>query len=400
MTLDLDIVAAQIDGMAESLKAKNAARKTRLHCAVDTMHSVADEFDRLKRKIDTSKTTWLVAGIKEQIDRCRSAIPCPKDYMVLASDGSHIDVDRHQSAHCFLINIGVVQLRYGQNPEALLSSSPQLYYKDDEVVVSSSNGMQYPVEGPLLGVKRTVEECRLLVEKALEIEHDLPALALLDGSLILWGITGQAYQDFVIDEFLSKGFLKQLGKLHELSRERQLALASYISFPRSRDVVNVLRLAICPHEVVNCDSYCYGKFEGRECDAVADLLDRDLFDMLLCPGQRSAVFSSCSSMVEKHYGVHATHFFYIRLDDEVVRVEIPLWVAEDDNLIDLTQTIILDQCQLGRGYPVVLSEAHEKAVITATDREQFWALVEQILAEDRILLKSSAKQQSKRARWI
>jgi len=105
-------------------------------------------------------------------------------------------------------------------------------------------------------------------------------------------------------------------------------------------------------------------------------------------------------MVEKHYGVHATHFFYIRLDDEVVRVEIPLWVAEDDNLIDLTQTIILDQCQLGRGYPVVLSEAHEKAVITAADREQFWALVEQILAEDRILLKSSAKQQSKRARWI
>jgi hypothetical protein len=400
MALELDIVAAQIDEMAESLKAKNVQRKANLNFAMNTMHAVADEFDRLRQKIDTSKTSWLIAGIKERINKSETAISCPRDYIVLATDGSHIDVDRHHSAHCFLINIGLVQMRYGQSPEASLSSLPLLYYRDDEVMVSSSNGMQYPVEGSLLALKRTIEECRLLVEKAVEIEYDVPVLALLDGSLILWGIMGQAYQDFAIDEFLSRGFLKYLGKLHELNRKRQLALASYISFPRSRDVVNALRLAICPHELVNCDHYCPGKFEGRECDAVADLLDRDIFDILLKPGERSAVFGSCSSMVEKHYGVHATHFFYIKVNDEIARVEIPLWVAEDNNLLDLAHVMILEQCRLGLGYPVVLAEAHEKAVITAADREQFWRLVEQILAEDRTVLKSSAKQQSKRARWI
>jgi len=46
--------------------------------------------------------------------------------------------------------------------------------------------------------------------------------------------------------------------MQRLSRERPLALASYISFPRSTDVVNVLRLAICPHQIANCNLCCPG----------------------------------------------------------------------------------------------------------------------------------------------
>jgi hypothetical protein len=39
-------------------------------------------------------------------------------------------------------------------------------------------------------------------------------------------------------------------------------------------------------------------------------------------------------------------------------------------------------------------------VVNVADREQFWRLVEQVLSEDGIFLESSAKMQSKRARWI
>jgi NurA-like 5'-3' nuclease len=102
----------------------------------------------------------------------------------------------------------------------------------------------------------------------------------------------------------------------------------------------------------------------------------------------------------KHYGAQEINFFYIRLDGEVGRVEIPLWVAEDERLVELVHSTILDQCQRGLGYPVALSEAHEQAVVTGADREQFWGLVEQVLADDKMLLESSAKRQSKRARWI
>jgi len=400
VSLDLAQVVAQIEEMATSLKAREGERRAKLDFALDTLQSPAAELNQLRQKIETSKTTWLVAGLRERIDLCQPALPCPEDIIILASDGSHIDVDRHHAAHCFLINIGIAQLQYGQNPDAWLSSSPSLYFKDDEVVVSSPDGRREVIEGQLLGIKRSIEECRLLAERASWLETSLPVVALLDGSLILWSLTGRTYQDFVIHELLVDGFLKYLDKLREISRGRQLAVASYISFPRSTDVVNALRLAICPHQPVDCDHYCPGKFEGRECDAVAGLLDRDLFARLLAPGERSAIFSSRSSVVGKYYGAHEVNFFYIKLDGEVGRVEIPLWVAEDKKLVELVHSAILDQCWRGLGYPVALSEAHEKAVVTGADREQFWSLVERTLAEDRIWLESSAKQRSKRTRWV
>jgi len=400
VSLDLAQVVAQIEDLAASLKAREGERRAKLDFALKTLQSPAAELDQLRQKIETSKTTWLVAELKERIDLCQPAPSCVQDFVVLATDGSHIDVDRHHSARCFLINIGTAQLQYGQNPDAWLSSSPSLYFKDDEVVISSSDGRQVPIEGQLLGVKRSVEECRVLAERASGIETELPVVALVDGSLILWGLAGQAYPDFVIHGLLVDGFLKHLDALRGLSRERQLVVASYISFPRSTDVVNALRLAICPHQPVDCDHYCAGRFEGRECDAVAGLLDRDLFSALLAPGERSAIFGSRSSVVEKHYGVHEVNFFYIKLDGEIARVELPLWVAEDKKLVELVHSAILDQCQRGLGYPVALSEAHEKAVVTGADREQFWGLVEQTLAQDRLYLDISAKQQSKRTRWI
>ena len=400
MSLDLTRVISQIVDFAASLKSKEGERKARVEFALKTLKSSAADINGLKQKVEASKTTWLVAGPRERIDLCQPAPTCPKDFIVLASDGSHIDVDHHQSAHCFLINIGMAQLQYGRNSDARLSGSPFLHFKDDEMVIVSPDGQQAPIEGQLLGVKRGVEECRMLAERAGELKTDLPIVALLDGSLILWGLTGQTYHDFVVRELLVDGFLKCLNQLMVLSRNRKLAVASYISFSRSTEVVNLLRLAICPHQPVDCDRYCPGRFGGRECDAVAGLLDRDLFARLLDPGERSAIFNNRSSVVTKYYGDQEVKFFYLRLDREVARVEIPLWVADDEKLVELVHATVLDQCQRGLGYPVSLSEAHEQAVVTGADREQFWGLVEQVLADDRVWLESSAKRQSKRARWI
>jgi hypothetical protein len=400
MSLDLNRVIGQIVDFAAGLKTWEKEKKSRLDFALKTLKSSVVEFDELKQKVERSKTTWLVAGPRERVDLCQPAPPCPEDFIVLASDGSHIDVDHHQSAHCFLINIGMTQLQYGRSPDAQLLGFPFLYFKDDEVVIVSPDGQQTPIEGQLLGVKRGVEECRMLAERADELKTELPIVALLDGSLILWGLTGQTYHDFVVRELLVDGFLKYLNRLMALGRDRKLAVASYISFSRSTEVVNLLRLAICPHQPVDCDRYCPGRFEGRKCDAVAGLLDRDLFARLLDPGERSAIFNNRSSVVTKYYGVQEVKFFYIRLDGEVARVEIPLWVADDKRLVELVHATVLDQCRRGFGYPVSLSEAHEQAVVTGADREQFWRLVEQVLADDRVWLESSAKRQSKRTRWI
>ena len=97
---------------------------------------------------------------------------------------------------------------------------------------------------------------------------------------------------------------------------------------------------------------------------------------------------------------HQVHFFYLNVDDEVARVEIPKWVADDNNLLDLTHALVIDQCQRGHGYPVALSEAHEKAVITGADRELFWQMVETFLVGEHLPTPTSAKSRSKKTRWV
>ena len=385
--------------MVATLKAGTDERQKRLNYALDVLRDKSINLDHLKKKIEGSKTTWLVAGLADGLDQHYEAPPNPEEFTVLATDGSHIDVDRHKSTRCYLINIGTAILHYGAYPSAALDSFPSLYSGDEELVIMpvGGRGREQPIEGALLGIKRSVDECHWLAKLAAELPPGSSSLALLDGSLILWGL--EAYPEFVTEALLAQGFLSYLDDIRKLNNGKRLALASYISFPRSTDVVNVLRLALCPYDPADCDRYCPTN-EKRDCDAVAGVQDRELFANLLGQGERSAIFISQSSVVRQHYGEHWVYFFYLKLDDEIARVEIPQWVATNENLLNLVHTLVLDQCQRGNGYPVALSEAHEQAVVTGADRENFWRLVELSLIDEHLPSLSSAKSQSKRMRWI
>jgi len=389
--------------MVARLKAGGEERRERLQNALDVLQDKSLDPESLSKKIEASKgkTTWLVAGLVDGLSPHYKAPPLPPEFSILATDGSNIDVDRHKSTRCYLINIGSVTLRYGAQPEALLDSSPSLYFGDEDLVIApdGAKGREQPVEGALLGIKRGVDECRELARLAAELPKESLALALLDGSLILWGLAGKVYPDFVIEVLLNKGFLRCLEEIRKLNKDRRLALASYISFPRSTDVVNALRIALCPHQIIDTDRLCK-ECESRDCDKVDGVRDRELFASILAPGERSALFTSQSSIVEKHYGGQWVYFFYIRVDDEIARVEIPQWVARDENLLELTHALVLDQCRRGQGYPVALSEAHEQAVVTGVDRETFWQLVESLMVDEKMPSPTSAKSFSKRTRWV
>ncbi len=403
MSLDLTKIAAQVEGMAAHLKAGIEQRQQHLQQALDIISDKAIDLDGLKKKIALSKTTWLVADLVEGLNQHYKPPSAPAEFTVLATDGSHIDIDRHRSTRCYLINIGGVMLSYGTSPGAVLDSYPRLYSEDEELIISppGGSGREQPVEGVLLGIKRGVEECRHLASMAGELPAGVSALALLDGSLILWGLASKDYPEFVVETLLGKGFLRHLEDMRSLNKDKTLAFASYISFPRSTDVVNTLRVAICPYDNPDCDRYCDNIPSGeRKCDAVAGIRDRDLFINILSDGERSSLFISQSSIVEKYYGDHRVYFFYIRVDDEIARIEIPRWVAMDENRLGLVHSLVLDQCHRGQGYPVALSEAHEQAVLTAADRDNFQHLVELSLAEEHLPITSSAKSLSKRTRWV
>jgi hypothetical protein len=398
VSLDLTKVAGQVFAMIAALRDGRAEQAKRLRFALDTLNSEAIDLDDLKRKIKAGKTTWLVADISEGLNKRYPLPTAPTDFTVLAADGSHIDVDRHQSTRCYLINIGSAVLRYGSHPDATLTSTPRLYSDEkDLAIVPPGGGREQLVEGTILGAKRSVEECKALAGLVAGLAPETIALALLDGTLILWGL--EPYPDFVTDVLLHQGLLRCLDAMKKLNQDHRLALASYISFPRSTDVVNVLRVVVCPGNVPDCDKQCPpGK--KRDCDGVAGVRDRDLFMSLLENGERSALFISPSKIVGEHYGEHRVYFFYLRVGDEIARIEIPQWVAENTDLLTLTHSLIYDQCKRGHGYPVILSEAHEQAVVTGADRENFRQLVESTLIEEHLPTPSSGKSASKRTRWV
>jgi hypothetical protein len=398
MSLDLTAVAAQVIAMIAGFKDRRAEDVKHLQYALETLNSPAIDLEDLKKKIKAAKTTWLVAEIVEGLNQRYPLPPLPPDFTVIAADGSHIDVDRHQSTRCYLINIGAVVIMYGSKPDAILTNTPQLYSDDKDLVITTpGGGREQAVEGNILGAKRSVEECKSLVALAASQPPQSATLALLDGTLILWGL--EAYPDFVTDALLIKGMLKCLDNLKKLNQDRRLALASYISYPRSTDVLNALRVAVCPNDIPDCDKQCPPQKE-RDCAGLNGVLDRDIFFNLLEDGERSALFLSPSKIVKEYYGDHKVYFFYLRVGDEIARVEIPQWTAENNDLLNLTHSLVFDQCQRGNGYPVVLSEAHEQAVVTGADRENFRELVESTLTEEHIQGVTSGKSLSKRTRWV
>ena len=398
MALDLTRLVAQVGEMVSRLKSDAGERRLRLDRAQKALADYSGQAEALKNKIAASSGLGLVAGIVDGLNGHYPPPPLPDDFAVFASDGSQIDVDRHRSTRCYLVNIGSAMLRYGSAPDAALESQPHLSTREEDLVIRDpgNSAQEQVVAGPVLGLVRDVKEVERLIDLAQDLPDGLPALALVDGTLIKWGLRG--LPPFVIDQLLEGAFLKHLDQLRERSQKGPLALASYISYPGGSDVINALKVGLCPQETVNADNDC-PDCKTRECDAIARIRDLDLFGRLLQPGERTDVFWGNSIILDR-YGPHRVYFFYQDIGEEIARVEVPEWIASNSELLGLTHSLVFDQCRRGHGYPVALSEAHEKAVVTGADAENFWRLVEQEMAEEGMPLSGSAKSRSKRTRHL
>jgi hypothetical protein len=397
MPLEFSKVAAQIEDMVAKVGLEGEERRGRLVRAFK-LFAEADA-DALITKIASSDTPWPVAGITRGFNRQYDPPLCPQEFTVLATDGSNIEVDRHNSVRCYLINIGSVAILYGAEPDAQLSSEAAIFFGDDLALTDPVSGRAELIEGPLLGVKRSIAECAALADAVAKQPSARSTLAMVDGSLVLWGLSPKDYEGFMREELLDKGYLSAFDRMQRRSIDSPFALCAYTSFPRNSEFVNALRVYICGCDSVDCER-CRQEKRERECDDIDGITDGVLFGALLGAGQRSAVFSSGSKYVQKYYGEHKICFFYLKAGDEIARVEVPQWVADRDDLINMVHALALDQCRRGLGYPVALIEAHEKAVVTAADRETFRLLVERAMAEAGMDVQVSGKSRSKRTRWV
>ena len=396
MPLDFVDTAAQIEGMADELRSRREVREHRLRNALDVMRDFPLEtYEERRRRGEFGGTA---PEVKEPPATVHGLPETPYDHAVAAVDGSHIDVDRHQAARCFLINTGSVALTYGSKPGVELDGRARLYARADEMVIPDPGGMaDQRIEGAVLGAKRTAEEMLRLVEVVRSLPGDLPTLALVDGPLVMLGLIGRGYGDFVRRELVEEGFAAALEELGELASDRPLALAGYVSMPGYTEAAAALRYTVCESgaSATRCEAVAV------PCDrCVGDVQDRTIFAAMLGPGERSGLFGASSGIIRDHYRGIGIDFFYVNTGDEIARVEVPSWTSGDEAALALAHSLVVDQAQRGRGYPVALMEAHEKAVINGADRRYFTELVEQALYDRDIPVQTSEKALSKRLRWL
>ena len=404
MPLDFGQLIGQVAAMSGGLTQAARDQAERLEKALATWNEAWGDADRVRGKVEVAKTSWLLARPLEPPGTHPGAPVGEKAWRVVATDGSQIESNRHDIAPCFLVNVGEVTLDYGERPGCSITHEPLLYFAPDDMQPLYSNEYR-PVDGAVVGTVRDTHELSRLA--AMVRRSDLPGAALVDGTLILWRDESNPKGLAKLDPAdLKRRRLDAMLDLFEAGRSKGVPVVGYVSSPGGNDVINSLKVMICPEHPIDCDRCPFtpagmrpGAVHDKPCDVVDRTGDRALFARLLEPGERSPLFWSGAPVLAA-YGEHQIAFCYLNTGYEIARLEIPAWVATGADAMALAHAVALDQARRGLGYPVALAEAHEAAVVRGADREAFFALVSRRLARDGHPVLWSRKQFRKRGALV
>lgn len=385
--LELSQVVRDIGKMGAEARRRGERVASQMQTALGQARMDADAWNVARAKIAGARSSWLAAQCGEETPGSVVPLPhpAPAVYSALATDGSQIPLDRHAVAPCYLLNVGEIALHYGTGERPRLTSQATLHYKDEDIYTGGGEGDPVPLTEKIIANRRLLAESAALAKLIAE-HRERTAIALVDDPLIVWTPTGEteAAQKQVIDDFCV---------MLEAGRQARVPVAGYVSRPGHKDVVGALRLTLCE------DDCAHGPKD--RCSQLSRLTDAALFAALLpVPGDRSAVFGSNARGLALYPPEQRVRFFYLHAGAEIARVEIPQWVADDAALLDRVHVLAFDQCRKGQGYPVALSEAHERAVVRASERDAFFQLVENAFVRERLPALQTRKALAKRTRVL
>lgn len=359
---------------------RNALRLERAAAALTACHA---DWERLLERARSERTGWLVPGFSEGPATVYAPGPRPTPITVVAADGSQVYPDRHVEPTCYLLNISRIAFQYGTLERPLMESVPDFRYRREEVEALLGESIENP-SADLVSALRDGQELEALLNTAVESRiPGRPIVAMADGTLIRWMLGAVRNRD--LEERLIAQYVAALDGF----RAEGIPVCSYISMPGNTEVVNLLRLHLDEH------------VHPPEPEvSLANLPDRRVFERVLQPGERSTVFESASKIQSAYGADNLIVYFYVCVPagagQEIGRVEIPAWVAKDRALLDLVHAVVISECEKGDGYPMILSEAHERAVIRAHEKALFYELIERQMDASGLRHAGSRKQASKR----
>lgn len=329
------------------------------------------QIQHFQERVINSESSFLLPGWQGKLDSIKKINYDPKvapHYAVLAVDGSQIYPERHISGiNCFALNIGQCLLEYSQKSRVVLNCEPKVLTFDQAI---PDNEEKFSID--LVDFKREELELNSALKRAIALhqsyrQQNFPFTVLFDGSLIFWQLEGK-HPD------IKKYFLDQY--IHALDGfyQHNIPIASYISMPKSRELVNLTKIGFCRFEMANCIR-CHSIYQTFPCKDVEHVIDTQLCQKFLNEFEMTTIFQSNSKIAENYPQHLKPCFLYLNIGQEIIRLEFPQWMSQNEEYITLICKIAIDQATKGHGYSVALAEAHEQAVIKAPDREFFYHLI-------------------------
>ena len=325
-----------------------------LKVSLECFNTVAQDVTALNQSIQKvinqqGKNIRFALPGQEKITSSFSAGEIKAKCTLLAADGSQINPDPHESVLFGLLNVGIFKCNPGISSTPVEIVNTKLL--DFDEVYSTENIL----DEDTIALKRNLAERELLAELAAQIQGEV--VALTDGPLELFHAPreGRAFQA----QF--NNYLQSLRKMGESGA----ITGGYVDKPRADLVIRMLELAMISDP----------SRAGQD-RPLAGITDSQLFNEILEPGTRSAIFGIQSSSKKYYEGPLALHFFYLNVGQAshpwIARIEIPAWVAQDSVQVAHLQAILLDQCRImsNKPYPYALHRAHEIAVVTQLEKEQ------------------------------
>lgn len=368
MPIDYQQISAKIReiGAGAQERLKNLSEKRNQVHQVFTANASQLEFLQQKVAAATAVDPNLRCALPltETLNTTRSLPPLEIDATLIAVDGSQINPDRHAAHRFGVINIGAILMKRNSG-------------KSPEIVTDTKLFFDMELERNGLTSEGAISLRRDLLERSVidDLSQDVlgPVVNITDGTLEIWGAKDiddpKAYEQSV------HTYLKILSRL----QSRGLTIAGYVDKPSANLVVRLLEVTIArPENLQNLRSY--HPFQG-----VSDLWlfgsQNDEF-RLLGPDERSAVFRLQSGSDKYYRDDLVLNFFYLNVSDservpQIARIEIPRWVVDDSEKLNLLHGLLIEQCRMlgNRPYPYLLNRAHEIAVVGNLEKEQIGQLL-------------------------
>ncbi|MAM27102.1 MAG: hypothetical protein CL704_04015, partial [Chloroflexi bacterium] len=283
--MEIDKTVKYISGLARQLKNENSFKTTVISKLKNNLESSINF--RLENITNEQNAQAAYADLLKEYDAAEALL----NNSVFSTDGSTLEADRDLPIEFAAINVGYVNINYGDDSGAEFDSALSFYpdpkiQEIDSRVLSDVNSMS---------ALRHVMEIEYLVEKMEAFKTDAIKLGFIDGNF---------YPNFALSHINNNSLKQLLIKRLKAVAERILSLAKYNAY--------IISYNSSPKSV-----HITSKMDTK---ISSDFRDSEIFNELLEDNQRSAVFNEISDDTDEK-SLTPVSFVYLNNSYEIAKVE-------------------------------------------------------------------------------